>query len=339
MHGNIATATEELTLLMSNAAIEAFGSRIGEVLANRPHRLITPKSALESSASGEAQIAFLSRDVTGNSGKTDLAPTLLEFYGAMRASTRLTWLQTHSAGADRPIFAELAKRNVMVTTGSGANAGAVAQMALLGVLAIARKLPLLVDAQRRKSWEPLLGERAPNDLKGQVAAVVGMGPIGLEVARLLRAIGMEVIGVRRTREPVGGVAQTVSFADIATVFPKASVVVLACPLTPTTRGLLNRNTIALLPPGAILVNVSRGEVVVENDLIGALRRGHLGGAFLDIFEKEPLSPDSALWTLPTVVIAPHTAGHTTGHYAEVGEIFLDNLVRWRDGLPLRNAVK
>ncbi|TDF62148.1 D-2-hydroxyacid dehydrogenase [Cupriavidus sp. L7L] len=327
-----------LTLMMSEVAREAFGARISAVLKELPHRFVTPRAVLNSGPVDSANVAFLTRDVTGNSGKTQLAPSLVEFYDAMRASAKLSWLQSHAAGADRPIYAELRQRGVTVTTASGANAGAVAQMAFLGVLAIARRLPQLMDAQRRKSWEPLLGERAPHDLKRQTAAVVGLGPIGLEVARLLDAIGMHVIGMSRRIRSVPGLAETVSFAELESVLPKVSVVVLACPLTDITRGLLNRKTLALLPAGSILVNVSRGEVVVESDLIQCLQDGHLGGAFLDVFEKEPLSPDSALWTLPTVMIAPHTAGHTTGHYAEVGEIFLDNLTRWRDGLTLRNTV-
>jgi phosphoglycerate dehydrogenase-like enzyme len=114
--------------------------------------------------------------------------------------------------------------------------------------------------------------------------------------------------------------------------------VLACPLTQDTQGLLDRQAIGQLPPGARIVNVARGEVTVERDLIEALESGRLGGAFLDVFEREPLDPASPLWALPNVIVSPHSAGHTTGHYAAVGEIFLDNLARWCDGRSLRNTL-
>lgn len=327
-----------LGLLMSAKAIEVFGARINALLAEVPHRLVTPQAVLSGEAGEGAEIAFLTRDVTADSGKARLAPSLAEYYEAMRASPHLRWLHGHAAGADRPIFGEMMSKGVVVTTSSGANARPVAQMAFLGVLALARKLPALIEAQQHKRWEPFLGDRAPRDLGGQTAAVVGLGPIGMEVARLLRAIDVRVIGIRRSVEPVEGVDETAAYESIDDILPRVSIVVLACPLTEITRALMNKGSIALLPQGAMLVNVSRGEVVSQADLISALEAGHLGGAFLDVFEHEPLGADSPLWTLPNVIVSPHTAGHTTGHYAEVGEIFLDNLKRWREGAQLRNVV-
>lgn len=328
----------ELSLLMSTNAIEVFGERINALLADIPHRLITPQDVLSGQAGEGADIAFLTRDVTANSGKVQLAPSLTEYYEAMRASPRLKWMHGHAAGADRPIYGEMILKGVIVTTSSGANAKPVAQMAFLGVLALARKLPTLIESQRNKRWEPFLGDRAPRDLAGQTAAVVGLGPIGIEVARLLRAVDVRVIGIRRSADPLEGVDEAAAYSDLEDILPKASIVVLACPLTETTRGLLNERSLALLPRGAILVNVSRGEVVSQADLISSLESGHLGGAFLDVFEHEPLGAESPLWTLPNVMVSPHTAGHTTGHYAEVGNIFLDNLKRWKDGMQLRNVV-
>ena len=327
-----------LTLLMSAKAIDVLGELVEGVLAGVPHKLVTPERLLSGSEPGGADIAFLSRDVTADSGKIQLAPSLTQYYEAMRASPRLKWFQAHSAGADRPIFAEMIGKGVTVTTASGANATPVAQMAFLGALALARKLPTLIESQRNRRWEPFLGDRAPRDIAGQTAVVVGLGPIGLEVSRLLKAVNVRVIGINRSGEPVDGVDETFAFTDLDRVLPGASIVVLACPLTDITRGLMNRCTLALLPQGSLLVNVSRGEIVNQSELIDALASNHLGGAFLDVFEHEPLDAESPLWTLPNVLVSPHTAGHTTGHYAEVGKIFLDNLRRWKDGQPLRNVV-
>lgn len=329
---------QPLTLLLSKQAASDFGARIGEVLRDVPYRFIHLESEPDENGDYGADIAFLTREVTGKSSKTDLTDTLLRFYAIMRASTRLKWLHIHSAGADRPICAELRGRGVEVTTSSGANAEPVAQMALAGLLALSRRLPELMDAQRRKSWEPLLGPRAPKDLRHQTAVVVGLGNIGEEIARLLKALSMQVVGVRRNPSPCPHCDETVAFERLQQVLPRADWLILACPLNDATHGLLNRKTIEQLPPGARIVNVARGEVAVERDLIEALASGRLGGAFLDVFEREPLSPASPLWTLPNVIVTPHSAGHTTGHYAVVGEMFLDNLARWRDGRALRNSI-
>jgi phosphoglycerate dehydrogenase-like enzyme len=130
----------------------------------------------------------------------------------------------------------------------------------------------------------------------------------------------------------------VTFEDWQQVLPKTDWLVLACPLTPQTRQLVNAEALALLPPGAHLVNVARGEVVDEPALVAALQSGRLGGAFLDVFAHEPLPFDSPLWDMPQVMVTPHAAGHSDGNESRVGQIFLDNLRCWSQGMPLRNTV-
>lgn len=327
-----------LTLLLSEQAQQEFGERIGETLQGVPYRLVDLNAPADAEGNFNVDIAFLSRDVTADSGKQELASSLVRFYEMIGRSSSLQWLQTHAAGADRPIYGQMRQRGVSVTTASGANAVPVAQMAVTGMLLLARRFPELMDAQRRKAWEPLLGQRAPRDLAGQTAIVVGLGPIGLEIARLLKAFNVKVIGVRRSSAPCSSVDETVPFDDLTAALPKADWVFLACPLTDETRGLLNRETLSLLPKEAGVINVSRGDVIVEADLIEALQAGTIGRAYLDVLVHEPLDTSSPLWDMPNVIISPHTAGHTLGHYAAVGEIFLDNLARWRDGKPLLNAV-
>jgi phosphoglycerate dehydrogenase-like enzyme len=327
-----------LTLLISRQGRERHGERIEAVLKGTSCRYIHLEDEPDRAGLYAADIAFMTRDVTGDSTKAKFADTLLRFYEIMRASPALRWMQTHSAGADRPIYPELRKRGVTVTTASGANAKPVAQMAVAGLLALGRRLPELMDAQRRHAWEPLLGSRAPVDLHEQAALIVGLGPIGLEIARLLKALGMRVIGVRRQMEAVQNVDDVVTFDALRAALPRADWLILACPLSDITRGLLDAAAIDLLPRGARVINVSRGEVVVESDLVTALQTGRLGGAFLDVLVKEPLEPASPLWSLPNVVVTPHTAGHTAGLAKAIGEIFLDNLVRWRQGRTLRNEI-
>ncbi|RTZ45549.1 D-2-hydroxyacid dehydrogenase [Candidimonas sp. SYP-B2681] len=327
-----------LTLLLSERAQQEFGERIGKTLQGVPYRLMDLNAPKDAMGNFNVDIAFLSRDVTADSGKQKLASSLVRFYEMIERSPSLQWLQTHAAGADRPIYGQMRQRGVSVTTASGANAVPVAQMAVTGMLLLARRFPELLDAQRRKAWEPLLNQRAPRDLAGQTAVVVGLGPIGLEIARLLKALNMKVVGVRRSRSPCLSVDETVPFEGLTAMLPKADWVFLACPLTDQTRGLLNRETLNLLSKEAGVINVSRGEVIVEADLIEALQVGQIGKAYLDVLVNEPLDTSSALWDMPNVIISPHTAGHTLGHYAAVGDIFLNNLECWRGGMPLINAI-
>jgi phosphoglycerate dehydrogenase-like enzyme len=333
-----ANASSPLTILISQQARDSLAGDIAQVMGNRDYSMITLEDPPQADGSYAAEIAFLSRDVTGNSGKTKLAPTLLRFYEIIRASPRLRLIQMSASGADRPIYAEMRARGVRVCTSTGANAGPVAQMAVTGLLMLARRMPELLDAQRRHAWEPLLSGRAPIDLKDQTALIVGLGAIGQEIARLLRAIGMRVMGVRRQADPHPAVDETFSFDTIEQALPRADWVLLACPLTAQSRGLLDARRLAMLPPGARIINVARGEVIVESALIDGLQQGRLGGAYLDVLEAEPLPVDSPLWDLPNVIITPHTAGHTAGFPAAVGEVLLDNLRRYLDGVALRNEI-
>lgn len=327
---------DPLAILMSARAAAEFGGSVKTLLEGVPYRLLNLESQPDGDGTYPTDIAFLTREVTADSGKTVLAPTLERFYEILRASPRLKWLQAHAAGADRPIYSEVHRRGVAVTTGSGSAAIPVAQMAVTGLLALARRLPELMESQRRSAWEPLLGADSPRDVHTQTVLVVGLGPIGREVARLCKCLRMKVIGITRDVVPEENVDEVATFEKLAALLPRADFVVLACPLTDITRGLLNSERMKTLPRGARVINVSRGEVVVEADLIEAIKSGQVGGAFLDVFVREPLDSDSPLWSLPNVIISPHTAAHTTGHFAAVGEIFLDNLARWRAQRPLRN---
>ena len=331
-----------MDILLSRAAAERFGDAIANVLGDTAYRLVTP----DEPHCGRAEIAFISRDVTGRSTKTDLTAELQAFYTVLRESPQLAWVHTHSSGADRPIFPELLQRGVTVTTSSGANAGVVAQSALGGMLALARRFSHLYEAQRRHAWEPLLGEASsPCDLAGQNALIVGYGPIGQRLARLLEVLEMNVTVVRRESGAGGtagaaanGAVRTISFAQLDDALPHTDWLILACPLTPLTTRLIDARRIALLPSSACLVNVARGEVVDQSSLIEALAGGALAGAWLDVFEREPLDAASPLWDLPNVLISPHTAGHSDSYYDAVGRIWLDNLARRQRAAPLVNAV-
>ena len=235
-------------------------------------------------------------------------------------------------------IANCAGRGVKVTTASGATAVTVSHSVLGALIAINRRFPMLADAQRRHAWEPRLGECSPRDLKGQCAVIVGLGPIGRNIATLLKTLGMSTIGVRRGAEPVPECDRTVAYGDLLDVLPKADWLILCCPASPLTRGIANAAAFAAMPSGSHFINVSRGEIAVEKDVIAALAGGKLAGAYLDVFEREPLDPSSPLWDMPNVLISPHTASHSLGQNEAIFEIFLDNLARFRGGKRLHNDV-
>ena len=331
-----APAGEPLRLLVSARARRELAPRIAALRWPRPVQLLALE---ELSADDSVHAAFISRDLTGLSTKFVVLDELQACYRVLRRSSELAWVHTHSAGNDRPIYAELQARGVAVSTSSGANAEVVAHSALAGLLALARRLPQLMAAQQRRAWEPLLSGPLPPDLCGQTVLLLGWGPIARCLQPLLSMLGLHVVVLRHGNQAAGPGIETGPHTQLRSVLPRAQWLLLACPLTPQTRGLIDAAALALLPPGAMVVNVARGEVIDEAALIAALQSGHLGGAFLDVFEHEPLPTASPLWTLPGVIVSPHAAGHGAGNAARTQAMFLDNLGRWLRGEALINPMK
>src|SRR5690606_1857299 len=158
-------------------------------------------------------------------------------------------------------------RNVRTTTSPGVNAEVVAQTALAGVLMLARHFPLLLQQQRERRWVSLVASGVPADLAGQTALVAGWGPIGQRIAAFLRLLGVRVIVARSSRTPVDAETETVAFEDLAQCAPRLDWLILACPLTERTRGWVNADILAALPSTARLINVARGEIVDQAELI------------------------------------------------------------------------
>jgi phosphoglycerate dehydrogenase-like enzyme len=325
---------------MSEASMAVLGDAVAQVMQGHKYELLGLNQAVTEQRT-DADLAFISREVTGASTKHEIHPALQKVYDLLRQSLGLQWVHIHSAGADRQIYQELLARGVQLSTSSGANAQVVATVALAGLLALARRFPMLMAEQKARQWVPLLGPRMPRDLPGQTATIVGWGPIGQTLGRWLQSLGLQVIAVRQRVDTAQGTidgVQMVSFEQLPSVWPRTDWLILACPLTHTTRQLVDAQALASLPAGAHLINVARGEVVDQEALVLALQNGQLGGAFLDVFAHEPLPIDSPLWGMPQVMITPHAAGHSDGNENRVAQMFLDNLRRWGSDQPLRNLV-
>ncbi|MGE0227840.1 MAG: D-2-hydroxyacid dehydrogenase [Dehalococcoidia bacterium] len=256
--------------------------------------------------------------------------------GAALRAPQLRWLHLGHSGVDDPAFQTLMQRGVTVTNSAGANAEPIAQSAIAGVLALNRGILGWVDAQRRHAWEAdaddLPADRLPRELRGQTMVIFGLGSIGGHVARFARAFGIRVVGVRRTPATADdGVDQWAPPDRLDDMLPEADILVLTAPLTAETRSMFDARRLGLLPAGAVLVNVARGELVDEEALVDRLAGGLLGGAYLDVFATEPLPPESPLWDLPNVLISPHDSGRSAGTQDRVDAIFLDELGRWMRG--------
>lgn len=317
------TARRPLRLLTSALARSQIEADVAQLMDSQACRFVLPHELHLNE--GGCDLAFVSRDVTGSSTKHDVKPATQAFYDAMLASTDLRWVHVHSAGIDRPVYVQLQSRGVRVTPSVGANAVVVAQAALSGLLALIRRLPLLMQAQRRRDWQPLHGDLLPHDLAGQRMTIVGWGGIGQTLARYAQMLSMQVSVVRHSSAAIEGVSSTVGYAQLHEVLPRTDWLVLACPLTEQTRGLVSAAHLAALPKGVHLINVARGEVVDEPALIAALQSGHLAGAYLDVFAQEPLPATSPLWEMPQVIVTPHCAGFSDGNAQRVAQMFLDQL--------------
>jgi glyoxylate/hydroxypyruvate reductase len=253
-----------------------------------------------------------------------------------RNCPRLRWVQGTSAGLGG--FLErtgLARTNLTFTTAASVHGTPLAEFALLGLLYFAKQMPRLEASQAERHWQ----RHVSGQLSGRRVLLVGLGGIGREVARLLSCAGVIVSGAGRSGRSydLPGVSSYLDSAHLDQALPQADALVLACPLTEETRGLIGARELALLPRGAVLVNVSRGQVIDEDALTGALTSGHLGGAFLDVFATEPLPASSPLWALPNVVISPHSAATVAAENELITDLFCDNLQRWLAGRQLRNV--
>ena len=262
--------------------------------------------------------------------------------GLVPLAPRLRFVQSISSGTDQYDRALLAGRGIRLASAAGVNARAVAEHAIGLMLALTRRLPEARDNQAVRHWRPMIGDltRREDELGGKTVLIIGLGRIGGRLARLARAFDMTVVGFRADVSRGAGEANEVhGLAALPAHLPRADFVVLTCPLTPETRGVISAAALGLMRPSAFLVNVARGGCVNQDALLAALAAGRIAGAALDTTDPEPPDATSPLWSMPNVLLTPHTAGETRQYEANVIEILLENLERlWRGETELRNQV-
>ena len=270
-------------------------------------------------------------------GIPDLDPAALR--RTVGANPRLRWVQTMAAGGGAQVKAAGLSPDslgrVVFTTSAGVHGRPLAEFALFGLLAGAKMLPRLLSQQQRHEWS---GHWPMRQLSEQTILVLGLGGIGRELVRVLTALGCTVIATSRHETAVDGVAEVVHPDQLLDVLGRVDGLVVALPGTDATKGLVGEAALSALKPGATVVNVGRGTVIDEPALIAALTSGQIGYAALDVFASEPLDPLNPLWSMPNVLISPHTAALTAAEPQLIAELFARNAGNLLDGRPLLNIV-
>jgi phosphoglycerate dehydrogenase-like enzyme len=258
----------------------------------------------------------------------------------LAAATRLRWLQAPQAAPPAGwYYPELIVHPVVVTNFREIYNDHIGAHIMAFVLAFARGLHQYLPRQLNREWRPAPLDTSVIHLPEATALIVGVGGIGAEAARLAAAFGMRVLGVdARRRDTPPGVAALHGGDALDSLLPRADFVILTVPHTPATEGFMNRARFQLMKRTAFFINIGRGMTTRLDDLVAALKAGEIAGAGLDVFEEEPLPPQHPLWTMPGVLITPHTAGY--GPYLDDRryEILRDNSRRYLAGQPLRNVV-
>jgi phosphoglycerate dehydrogenase-like enzyme len=267
---------------------------------------------------------------------------------------QLRWLQTHWAGVEHLREEAIWKSDVIITTTSGIHAPNIGQYVMAQILTWANRVPRWFHHQKNGDWpDDRWTKFLPDELRGRTLGILGYGSIGREVARLAKGFGMTVLATKRdarriddggytlpgTGDPDGSMVDRIYPGEATGMMvSECDYVVITLPETPGTRHLVDESIFRKMKPESFLVNVGRGSVVKEDDLIQALKRGWIAGAGLDVFESEPLPPESPLWSMPNVVLTPHISGFTPHYDARAAGVFEENLRRYVANEPLLNVI-
>jgi len=247
------------------------------------------------------------------------------------SANRLEWIQALSAGVDTYDLDRLHEHGIVLTNVSGVHAEPMAEQVLGYVLVFERNILRGIHQHRERTWESYGG----GEIRGKTLGTVGVGAIGSRVAEVASTLGMTVVGTKNTPETAPDTLDDVyPPAGLSEILPRVDYLVVSCPLTDETRGLLGEAEFAAMPSSSVLVNVARGEIVDEEALVAALQSGKIDGAALNVFEEEPLPEKSPLWDRPDVVVTPHMAGVSPALNERKAELFAEN---YRSTLRNRNS--
>ncbi|MEZ5246767.1 MAG: D-2-hydroxyacid dehydrogenase [Acidimicrobiales bacterium] len=314
-----------MKILLLRSAVDRIGERILDIAPDARFVIIEDDASVTGDATG-VEVVYWGHGAHGDRR----ARTFLASWN----DPELRWVQGSNAGYDHPIWTDLLDRGVAFTRAADIWVEPMAQYIHAWVLAWSQGLAGQIDRSRAREWTSV----QPDDVTARTLAIIGFGGIGRPTARIAKALGMRVIATRRTPGPAPDVDQMYTPDRLHDVLAEADYVALCTPLTDDTRDLIGPAEFAAMRPGAVLINVSRGEVVDEDALADALTTDSIRGATIDVTRTEPLPADSPLWALPNLVITAHQSGEGPRSNERLDALFLDNLERYVNGLPLRNVV-
>jgi phosphoglycerate dehydrogenase-like enzyme len=249
---------------------------------------------------------------------------------------RLKWIHTIGAGIDHLLPLDWLPPGVALINNSGVHAPKCGEFGMMAVLMLNEHMPRFYSQQRAHTYEPVFA----SPIAGKTLGIIGVGEMGGAVARRVRKLGVKTLGVRRHGGPSRWVDEMFGPEGIDEVLRRADFVLVTTPLTPETEHLIDRRRLGLMKPGASLINMGRARIVDYDALADALRDGNLSGAILDVFDPEPLPPDSPLWDTPNLIMTPHVSSDDDEAYIpRTLDLFFDNLRRHFAGKPLRNRVR
>ncbi|MCE2720650.1 MAG: D-2-hydroxyacid dehydrogenase [Dolichospermum sp.] len=262
-----------------------------------------------------------------------LKPTTL--HRVLDAAPLLRWHHAPNAGVNHILTPKYLERDLILTNGAGVHGIPIAEFVITYLLAYTKRLPILYQLHAEHNWQRGL----PNiELFGKTLLIIGAGGIGQEIAVRAKAFGMRIFGSSRQSQPLPNFDKVVGANEWKQLLSESEFVVIAAPLTPETKGLIDLETLRLFRPDSYLINIARGAIVEESALTKALQEGWIAGAALDTVFTEPLPAESPLWTLPNVFITPHCSGNSPRVKERTIALFLENFTRYRQGQQLRNVV-
>jgi phosphoglycerate dehydrogenase-like enzyme len=311
-------------LIVTAGVAERFGEKIRDAAPGAEIAAMSP-AGWQGDPDG-AELAYISVDSLVDGSIRLLVEALPKL--------SLKWVHTFSIGLDDPAYRRIVDQGIPLTNGVGTQSQPIAQHVLLMML---HHVKGMANWERNKPlhrWE-----RTPSDeLTGKTVCLLGLGGIGAEVAKIAKVLGMRVIGLRRSPDPVPNVDEILPQDAVGELCARADFLVICAPLTRQTKGMVGPDELARMKPSAYIINVARGPLIQEPALIAVLTEGRIAGAALDVFDQEPLPADHPLWDLPNVVITPHQAPSSPMHLVRGTELFIENLRRYIRGEPLMNVV-
>lgn len=254
--------------------------------------------------------------------------------GMLARMPRLRWIQCQSAGVESWLARPDLDERVTLTGARGVHRLQMPDTILASLFYVTKPFETIRRQQQERTWRRL----DPESLAGKTLGIIGLGAIGCELARKAAALDVRVVGVKRTVEPVPGVDRVYDLDHLDDALHESDHVVLLLPVTPATVDLIDTTRLAAMKPSAWLMNFGRGQLIVDADLVDAVRRGVVAGALLDAFRQEPLPPDHPFWTTENIIVYPHIGGRHARRSEFVVELFLENLARFMDNRPLRSAI-